>query len=196
MTEHPDLKAALLGEIAAGERRAMDQHLAVCAPCREEWSRLESTVGMLRAMPDEEMPRRIAFVSDKVFEPRWWQRLWGGSPALGFASAAMLSAAIVTHAVYPRPVVPAAPVEVARVAAPSPVDIEGTVRGAVQKAVAEVEARNRKEAAILLKAMEQRYEDRLAEMRASVNASFDVLARRMANARRASFASADLGDSQ
>jgi hypothetical protein len=66
----------------------------------------------------------------------------------------------------------------------------------VQKAVAEVEARNRKEAAILLKAMEQRYEDRLAEMRASVNASFDVLARRMANARRASFASADLGDSQ
>ena len=41
--------------------------------CREELARLRLTLDALSTLREEEMPRRIAFVSDKVFEPRWWQ---------------------------------------------------------------------------------------------------------------------------
>jgi hypothetical protein len=56
------------------------------------------------AVREEEPPRRIAFVSDKVFEPAWWQRLWN-SGRVGFASAALLSMAIVAHGYMSRPIV-------------------------------------------------------------------------------------------
>ncbi|MEZ5354519.1 MAG: zf-HC2 domain-containing protein [Bryobacteraceae bacterium] len=189
----PDLKAAMLGEASADERRQVEQHLKACAPCQEEWSRLEVTFAVLRSAPDEEMPRRIAFVSDKVFEPRWWQRLFR-APAIGFASAAMLSAAILTHAVYPRPVVPVAQAQPSPVspAAVTQVEVESTVRDAVKQAVAEVEARHRKETAQLVSAVEKRYEERLAETRAMMEVSFEMLAKKMANVKRASYASAEL----
>jgi hypothetical protein len=48
---------------------------------------------MMSTLPQEEVPRRIAFVSDKVFEPRWWQRMF--SPT--FASACVIAAAILGH---------------------------------------------------------------------------------------------------
>ena len=66
----------------------------------EEAERLETTLAALHALPDEEIPRRIAFVSDKVFEPKWWQRF----PVWGLASAAMLSFAVLAHGVMVRPV--------------------------------------------------------------------------------------------
>jgi hypothetical protein len=47
-------------------------------------------------------------VSDRVFEPRWWQTMWHSGPTMGFASAVVLAAAIVVHAAVPRP--PAVPV--------------------------------------------------------------------------------------
>ena len=50
------------------------------------------------------MPYRIAFVSDKIFEPRGWAWLWNSAPRLGFVSAAMLAAAILVHGlVRPAP---------------------------------------------------------------------------------------------
>ncbi len=66
----------------------------------EEQERLDATLAVLRSVPDEEVPRRISFVSDKVFEPKWWQRF----PVWGLASAAMLSAAVVAHGYVSRPV--------------------------------------------------------------------------------------------
>jgi hypothetical protein len=48
------------------------------------------------------MPHRIAFVSDKIFEPRGWAWLWNSAPRLGFVSAALLAAAILVHA-FTRP---------------------------------------------------------------------------------------------
>jgi hypothetical protein len=36
-------------------------------------------------------------VSDKVFQPRWWERVWRSGPAMGFASAVVLAAAILAH---------------------------------------------------------------------------------------------------
>jgi len=53
----------------------------------------------LFTLREEEIPQRIAFVSDKIFEPspvrRWFSAFWGSAGRLGFASAAMLSAALI-----------------------------------------------------------------------------------------------------
>ena len=100
-----DLKDYLFGELNAAERSAVDQHVNACVLCREELAALNTTRVALISIADEEPPRRIAFVSDKVFEPKWYQKLWASGPRLGFASAALLAAAIVVHgfAVQPPP---------------------------------------------------------------------------------------------
>lgn len=105
-----DLKDYLFGELPEEERRQLESHLASCAACREEWERLKVTQTALRALREEEPPRRIAFVSDKVFAPRWWQRFWRSGPQLGFASAVVLAAAILGHGYVARqtPAVPPA----------------------------------------------------------------------------------------
>ncbi len=94
-----DLRDYLFNELAQEERRQMDQHVRSCGGCHEELERLRITQTTLLALREEEVPQRIGFVSDKVFEPsparRVWQAFWGSSAKLGFASAAMLSAALV-----------------------------------------------------------------------------------------------------
>src|SRR5205814_3061629 len=62
--------------------------------CREELAELRLTLDTLSTLREEEIPRRIAFVSDKVFEPRWWQRFF--TP--GFAGACVIAVAILVHA--------------------------------------------------------------------------------------------------
>ena len=108
-----DLRDYFFGELSHEEHKAVDRHVASCAACREELENLRLTQSTLLSVREEEPPRRIAFVSDPVFEPSWWQRLWRSGPALGFASAAMLSAAILVHAFVPRPPAIAAPVTAA-----------------------------------------------------------------------------------
>lgn len=103
-----DLKAYLLGELPGADRGVVEAHLAACAACRQELGRLRQTAEALRSVPDEEIPHRIAFVSDKIFEPRGWSRFWNSAPRLGFASAAILAAAILAHAwLRPAPAVTA-----------------------------------------------------------------------------------------
>jgi hypothetical protein len=142
----------------------------------------------LRSVPDEEVPRRIAFVSDKVFEPRWYQRIWRSVPAMGFASAALLSAAIVTHAVYPRD---AAATVAVHVPAPPPVNIEAIVN----KAVAEAEARQARQTAEIVAAAEQRLDQREREIMASVASNFEVVTKKL-NYLRRELALAGTGDGQ
>lgn len=101
-----DLKDFFFGELKEPQRAEVSAHLEACAVCREELERLRLTQAALRSLADEEPPRRIAFVSDRVFEPRWWQVLWNSGPRLGFASAALLSAAILVHAFVPRSLPP------------------------------------------------------------------------------------------
>lgn len=96
--QKPDWNAYALGELATAERQDADAHLGACEACHEELAALRSTLTALSTLREEEVPRRIAFVSDKVFEPRWWQMLWNPM----FASAAVLALAIVVHA-YSRP---------------------------------------------------------------------------------------------
>lgn len=90
----PDWKAYALGELDGSARQLAEEHAARCEGCREELATLRLTLDTLSALREEEVPRRLAFVSDKVFEPRWWQRLF--SP--GFAAACLVAAAILVHA--------------------------------------------------------------------------------------------------
>src|SRR5580765_2845584 len=95
----PDWNAYALSELTLAERREAEAHLAVCEACRDELATLRLTLDTLSTLREEEVPRRIAFVSDKVFQPRWWQRVF--SPT--FAAGALVAAAILVHgAVRPR----------------------------------------------------------------------------------------------
>jgi len=123
-----DWKAYALGELDLNARREAEAHAVTCAACREELATLRLTLDAMATLRDEEMPRRIAFVSDKVFEPKWYQRLW--SPT--FAGASVLAVAILIHGfVWARPVDQA--------------QIQAQVNQAVTKAVAEVDARNQEQ---------------------------------------------------
>jgi anti-sigma factor RsiW len=120
-----DWKAYALGELDQSTRRQAEAHAATCASCREELATLRLTLDAMATLRDEEMPRRIAFVSDKVFEPNWFQRLW--SPT--FAGALVVAAAILVHAFA----MPARSVDQAQ------------IDQAVTKAVAQVEAKHREQ---------------------------------------------------
>jgi hypothetical protein len=126
-------------------RRDADAHAAACADCREELAAVRMTLNALSTLRDEEIPRRIAFVSDKVFEPRWWQRFW--NPNL--AAACVIAAAILVHA-FARP-------------AESPARVQAEIDGAVNKAVAEVEARHAEQTERILR-IYQGYEDQFKDM--------------------------------
>src|SRR5205823_3638203 len=98
-----DLRDYFLKELPEPDRREMEIHVKGCSACREELDRLGITGAALFSLREEEIPQRIAFVSDKIFEPspvsRWWAAFWGSAPRLGFASAAMLSAAILVFSI-------------------------------------------------------------------------------------------------
>ena len=128
----PDWKAYLLGELNPEVSRQAEAHLAACSNCHEEVATLRLTLDTLSTLREEEVPRRIAFVSDKVFEPRWWQRVF--SPT--FAAGALVAGAILVHgSLKPG---------------------QAQVDAAVTKAVSQVEARHNLEMQVLSDLVEQR----------------------------------------
>lgn len=143
-------KDFVLGEVPAKDRPGMERHLAGCEECRREVESLQATLVALRRLPAQEPPRRIAFVSDPVFETTWWQRFWASGPKLAFASSAMLSAALLVHAFLPaRPPDPPQSLSEARleervrqeVAARLPVAVRETVKAELQPALSELSTR-------------------------------------------------------
>jgi anti-sigma factor RsiW len=144
-----DLKDYFLQELANPQRLEVEAHVKTCAPCREELERLRLTEAALFALREEEIPQRIAFVSDPVFEPSPWRRgwtaLWNSGPRLGFASAALLSAALVVFALTrpaPAPNVAIAPAPVGTVlAAVSDADMQARIDAAVARAVGQAQTR-------------------------------------------------------
>ena len=128
----PDWKAYAVGELKHDERRQAEEHLAACSHCREELAEVSVTLETLAALRDEEVPRRIAFVSDKVFEPRWWQRVF--SPT--FAGACLVATAILVHGAM-RPG-------------------QAQVDAAVNRAITQVEARHAQEIQAMYEQLEIR----------------------------------------
>jgi len=137
-----DLKEYFLKELPIPQAAQVEDHVNMCSGCREELDRLQLTEAALFSLRDEEIPQRIAFVSDKIFEPspirRWLSAFWGQSARLGFASAAMLSAAIVFSSVnQPAPAPTPGPAAIQKVAAvaPTPEEIQARIDAAVAKSV-------------------------------------------------------------
>lgn len=165
----PDWKSYALGEMDARARQEAESHVAACADCQDELAGLRVTLDAMATLRDEELPRRIAFVSDKVFEPRWYEKLTQAFLRPSFAAAALIAAAILVHA-FVRPVgVPNTTAQVdtraieARVAAQVTERLQSematAVNAAVSKAVADTEKRDDARTAVLLSATEQRYSD-------------------------------------
>jgi len=149
-----DLKAYVVGEVTRQEKGLVEDHVRGCQSCREELDRLNLTRSALATLEDEEIPRRIAFVSDRVFEPRWWQTMWRSGPAMGFASAVLLAGAILVHGFEARPVsVDAAQIEK---------QVESQVNAKVQAAVTEAQAKQSAEFAKVVSASERQRQADLA----------------------------------
>lgn len=155
-----DLKAYWLGELVQPEKITAEDHLRACAGCREELERLKLTESALLSLPEEEVPQRIAFVSDRVFEPRWFETIWRSGPAMGFASAALLAAAILVHA-FARPVQPPAALaslNTTQIEQRVEREVNARLDAAVAKAVSETQAKQDRQMTALLEAAEQRFE--------------------------------------
>jgi anti-sigma factor RsiW len=120
----PDWKAYILGDLDQESRRQAEAHAAVCTACRDELATLRLTLDTLSTLREEEVPRRIAFVSDKVFEPRWWQSFLRPS----FAAACVIAGAILVHA-FVQPVV-------------SSSEMQSRIDQSVTKAVAQAEQKH------------------------------------------------------
>ena len=141
-----DLRDYFLKELPESKQRQVEAHVRNCQPCLEEMDRLRLTEAALFALREEEIPQRIGFVSDPVFEPspwrRWWAALWGSTARLAFASAAMLSIAILVAALRPveqQIAVRPGPPQIVK--AVSDTEIQSRIDTAVAKAVAQVDAR-------------------------------------------------------
>ena len=173
-----DLKDYFLQELSAAHRAQVEGHVRQCAACREELERLQLTQNALFSLREEEIPQRIAFVSDPIFEPsplrRWLGGFWASTARLGFASAAMLSISLIYFSATrpaPAPERAAAPT----IAAASPIltqeQINQQIQTAIVKAVAEAEARQTEKTVQLTAALEQR----ASEMRRSLQLAADDL---------------------
>uniref|UniRef100_Q01NU6 Putative transmembrane anti-sigma factor n=1 Tax=Solibacter usitatus (strain Ellin6076) TaxID=234267 RepID=Q01NU6_SOLUE len=161
-----DLNDYFLKELPSPQRLQVEAHVRTCDACREDLDRLQITEAALFTFRDEEIPQRIAFVSDKIFEPsplrRWFAGFWGSTARLGFASAAMLSCAIFYFAATrtaPAPNRPAVIEKVTVAAAPSPAQIQEQINQAVAVAVAEVEARQAEKTNKLVADLEHRSDE-------------------------------------
>jgi anti-sigma factor RsiW len=170
-------------QLPQDERRAMEEHLTTCGTCVMELDQLRLTATALRTLPDREIPQRIAFVSDQVFEPSAWRRFWNSGARLGFASACVLAAALVVSAWHYRPATEIH--TVVQSASASEID------AAVAKAVAQVRA---EDAQMIKAAVETSERKRDAEYRTqmiAIEESFDRLRKRQSLSY-ASLASNDL----
>lgn len=182
-----DLRDYFLRELTDPQQRQVEAHVKTCAPCREELDRLRITEAALFSVRDEEIPQRIAFVSDKIFEPSPWRRgwaaFWASSARLGFASAAMLAAAIVFYALHPAPAPAPRVAAVAAVAPVSDAEIQQRVQAALDKAIPEIEARYAKRTEQLVNDVEQRDRAERARLVNLADATFDRMkAERVASA--------------
>jgi hypothetical protein len=145
-------------------RRDAEMHAAACSACQDELAGVRVTLDALSTLREEEVPRRIAFVSDKVFEPRWWQMFLRPS----FAAGAVVAAAILVHG-FTRPPQVVGPSDAAAIEARVTADVQQglqqkfaaqmntAVQQAVNKAVADTEKRDDQRSAQMLATAEQRY---------------------------------------
>jgi anti-sigma factor RsiW len=180
-----DLRDYLLKELPDQDSRQVELHLRSCQGCLAEFDALRVTEAALLTLRDEEIPQRIAFVSDKIFEPsplrRWWQAFWASGARLGFASAAMLSAALLVSALTrppaPAPVTLSPNAQVTAAAVQS--EIDRRVTQAIAKASADIEAKQMKKTAEIVAALEKRNEMDRQSLVLAMEKNFEFMSKRL-----------------
>jgi len=180
-----DLRDYYFKDLAENERRLTEVHVKTCTHCREELDRLRGTETALLALPDEEIPQRIGFVSDPVFQAsafrRGWETFWGSAARLGFASAALLSLALVVFSLN-RPAPQdkfSATARASVMRAVLETEVSARLNDAVTKAVAQSEARQASQTRELLAASERRHALETQSMMVRVQEYLDVEKKRM-----------------
>ena len=178
MNVTPDvLKDYVFGELNAVEMRAVEAAAAADASLREELTRLQNTQSALFSLPDEEIPRRIAFVSDKVFEPKWWQVWLNSAPRMGFSAAALLAGAIVFHGfAQPKPVVMAPAIDQAQIER----RIADEVARALPVALENAEKRHKMQLASAIKEADEKYQQMRREDQVAMAASYSLFVEKQA----------------
>jgi anti-sigma factor RsiW len=172
-------------ELGAAERKSMEQHLRQCSGCAAELDRLRLTTAALRVLPDVEPPRKIAFVSDKVFEPKqsWLAGFWNSAARLGFASACVLAAGLSFAAMH-RPAEVHTSVQTASV---SQAEIDATVLKAVALAVDKTHTEDVQLTKAALDEVDRKYAQKQQNLMIAMGASLDLLQKRQQQVARASF---------
>lgn len=177
-----ELRDYAFDELPASARTAMEQHLTTCQDCAAELDSLRLTTAALRILPDREIPQRIAFVSDKVFEPsataRWFSGFWNSASKLGFASACILAVGLIVSASlqYGKPAGSVSATQPARV------DVTAQVNDAVAKAVAQIRTEDARLTQVALEASEKRQADERHSLMAAMAENLDLLQRRYSTA--------------
>jgi len=168
------------GELPGEQRAGLEQHLAACGECAAELNGMRMTLASLRSLPEHEVPQRIAFVSDKVFEASPWTRFfagfWNSTARLGFASALLLTVAAVAVSRRPVEVRPAPAGAAAAVAAAAPAQ---DLDAAVARAVARVRAEDSAALRTTLAAVEERHKLEHQALLTAVQENLDVMQKRM-----------------
>jgi anti-sigma factor RsiW len=174
-----DLRDFLLQELTAPAQRQVEDHVQTCVACRQELDRLRITQTALSSLVDEQIPQRIAFVSDPVFEPSPWRRgwaaLWTSGSRLVFASAAMLSVALIVSPMLRR-----APAAAPTVQTISDTEIRQRIDAGVTRAVTDIEAQYRTRTEQLVKDIEKRDTDERHVLQASYEDEVDRNFRQLA----------------
>ncbi|HVW10070.1 MAG TPA: zf-HC2 domain-containing protein [Bryobacteraceae bacterium] len=170
-------------ELAPAERKSMEQHFASCAGCAAELDRLRLTTAALRVIPDVEVPRRIAFVSDKVLEPKmgWLAAFWNSGARLGFASACVLAGALTFFAAHRQTEVRT----VVQTAGASQGQIDSAIAKAVSEAVEKTHADDARLTQAALNAVDAKYEAKQQELVVNLQQSYDYLRKQSQTAERA-----------
>jgi anti-sigma factor RsiW len=141
--ESYDWKAYALGELGQPARREAEAHAGACPACREELAALRLTLDAMSTLREEEIPRRIAFVSDQIFEPRWYQRAFRSLWTPNFAAACVVAGAILIHAYH--------------ASAPDQAAVNAQIDAAVNKAVAVVEQQHAEQVDRLIQLDDSRF---------------------------------------
>jgi len=176
-----ELRDYAFDELAAESRPSMEQHLSACSDCATELDRLRLTTAALRALPDREIPQRIAFVSDKIFEPspikRWFAGFWNSGARLGFASACVLAVAIVVSAYHRPPVDESAKPAIVQTAATP--DLTQQIDAAVAKAMVRVREEDAQALKIALEESDRKHEQERRAMMVAMGENLDYMEKRL-----------------
>lgn len=182
-------------ELPAEERRGMEQHLSKCGECAQELDRLRLTSAALRLLPDQEIPQRIAFVSDKVFEPSPFWRFWNSGARLGFASACVVAMAMLVSAWHVAGAA-RAPTEIHTIVQTAASDTsQAQIDKAVEQAVAKVRADETQMIRTAVEVSERKQEQQFLSQVVALQERFDVLKKKL-NYSYASLASNENGAGQ